>query len=70
MVQDHFWENLFLTHFRHIFAPKTAHFQGILVFIFHAPKRVTTGSKRTKNTCLNITNDIGSLLENAFLTHL
>ena len=32
MVQDHFWKNAFFTLFPHIFAPKTAAFQGILVF--------------------------------------
>ena len=32
MVQDHFLENRFLTHFRPNFGPETAHFQGILGF--------------------------------------
>ena len=32
MVQDHFWENTFLTHFEPVFGPKTAHLHGILGF--------------------------------------
>ena len=31
--------------------------------IFHGPKRITTGSKRAKNTCLSMPNGLGSLLE-------
>ena len=33
MVQDHFWNSAFLTHFRPIFGLETAHFQGILGFL-------------------------------------
>ena len=58
MVHDHFWENAFLTHFSPIFDPKTAHFGT-----FHGPKRVTTGSKWAKNTCLSIPKGVGSFLE-------
>ena len=32
MGQDHFRKNTFLTHFRPIWVPKTAHFQGISGF--------------------------------------
>ena len=32
MVHDHFWNNVFLAHFRPIFGPKTAHLQCILGF--------------------------------------
>ena len=41
MVQDHFWKNAFLTHFRPIFGLETAHFQGILGFSMaqNAPPR-------------------------------
>ena len=31
--------------------------------IFHGPKRVTTGSKRAKNTCLSIPSGLGTTLE-------
>ena len=31
--------------------------------IFHGPKRVTTGSKRAKNTCLSIPSGLGTVLE-------
>ena len=31
--------------------------------IFHGPKRVTTGSKRAKNTCLSIPSGLGTSLE-------
>ena len=65
MVQDHFWKNAFLTHFSPIFGPKTAPFEGILGF-FHGPKRVTTGSKRPKNTCLSIPSGVGTTLEKKF----
>ena len=58
----------FLTHFWSQNGPFTSHFG-----IFHGPKRVTTGSKRAKNTCLSITNGPRSLLEkhlcDPFLTH-
>ena len=41
--------------------------------IFHGPKRVTTGSKWAKNTCLSIQNGPASVLEKCvfdpFLTH-
>ena len=41
MVRDHFWKNVFLTHFGLIFCPKTAYFQGILGFSMrqNAPPR-------------------------------
>ena len=58
----------FLTHFWSQNGPISRHF-GIL----HGPKRVTTGSKWAKNTCLSIPNGLGSLLEKCvfdpFLTH-
>ena len=56
MVRDHFWKNAFLTHFWSQNDPLPRHF-GIL------PKRVTTGSKWAKTTCLSIPNGPGSLLE-------
>ena len=47
MVQDHFWKNVFLTHFRPILGPKTAHFQGILGFSMaqNAPPPAQNGLK-------------------------
>ena len=72
MVWDHFWEkhifDPFLTHFWSKNGPFSRHFG-----IFHGPKRVTTGSKWAKNTCLSIPNGPRSLLEKCifdpFLTH-
>ena len=58
----------FLTHFWSQNDPFSRHFG-----IFHGPKRVTTGSKWAKTTCLSIPNRPGSLLEkhvfHPFLTH-
>ena len=54
----------FLTHFWSQNDPFSRHFG-----IFHGPKRVTTGSKGAKNTCLSIPNHPGSLWKNTFLTH-
>ena len=58
----------FLTHFWSHNGPISRHFG-----IWHGPKRVTTGSKRAKNTCLSIPNGPASLLEKCvfdpFLTH-
>ena len=58
----------FLTHSWSQNSPISRHF-GIL----HGPKRVTTGSKWAKTTCLSIPNGPGSLLEkrvfDPFLTH-
>ena len=58
----------FLNHFWSHNGPLSRHF-GIL----HGPKRVTTGSKRPKNTCLSIENGPRSLLEKCifdpFLNH-
>ena len=58
----------FLTHFWSQISPFSRHF-GIL----HGPKRITTGSKWAKNTCLSIPNGPGSLLEKCvfdpFFTH-
>ena len=58
----------FLTHCWSQNGPFSRHFG-----IFHGPKRVTTGSKRAKNTCLSIQNGPGSLLEkrvfDPFWTH-
>ena len=48
----------FLIHFWFQNGPFSRHF-GIL----HVPKRVTTGSKWAKTTCLSIPNGLGSLLE-------
>ena len=58
MVHDHFWKNVFLTHFWSQNSPFSRHF-----WVFHAPKRVTTGSKRAKNTCLSIPSGLGTTLE-------
>ena len=58
----------FLSHFWSQNDPFSRHFG-----IFHGPKRVTTGSKWAKNTCLSIPNGPGSLLEKCvfdlFLSH-
>ena len=48
----------FLTHFCSKNGPFSRHFG-----IFHGPKRVTTGSKRAKNTCLSIPSGLGTTLE-------
>ena len=68
MVRDHFWKNAFLTHFWSQNGPFSRHFG-----IFHGPKRVATGSKWAKTTCLSIINGAGSFLEkrvfDPFLTH-
>ena len=61
MVEDHFWKNAFLTHLTHFWSqngPFSRHFG-----IFHGPKRVTTGSKRPKTTCLSIPSGLGTTLE-------
>ena len=62
-VFDPFW-----THFWSQNGPFPRHFG-----IFHGPKRITTSSKRAKNTCLSIPNGLGSLLEkrvfDPFWTH-
>ena len=62
MVQDHFCKNAFLTHFGPIFGPKSCPFSRHFG-IFHGPKRVTTSSKRAKNTCLSIPSGLGTTLE-------
>ena len=58
----------FFTHFGSQNGPFSRHFG-----IFHGPKRVTTGSKWAKTTCLSIPYGPGSLLEKCgfdpFLTH-
>ena len=72
MVQVHFCKNAFWTHFRPMFGPTTAHFQGILGFSMgqNASARAQNG---LKTTCLSIPNGLGSLVEKAvfdpFLTH-
>ena len=48
----------FLTHFLSQNVPLSRHFG-----IFHGPKRVTTGSKRAKNTSLSIPNGLGTPLK-------
>ena len=48
----------FLTHIGVQNGPFSRHFG-----IFHGPKRVTTGSKRPKNTCLSIPSGLGTTLE-------
>ena len=48
----------FSTHFWSQNGPFSRHFG-----IFHGPKRVTTGSKRAKNTCLSIPSGLGTTLE-------
>ena len=52
-VFDTFW-----THFRSQNGPFLRHFG-----IFYGPKRVTTGSKRPKNTSLSIPSGLGTTLE-------
>ena len=63
MVQDHFWEKRvcdpFSTHFWSQNGLFSRHFG-----VFHAPKRVSTGSKRVKNTCSSIPSGLGTALEN------
>ena len=58
----------FLTHFWSQNGPFSRHFG-----IFRGPKRVATGSKWAKTTCLSIINGAGSFLEkrvfDPFLTH-
>ena len=39
---------------------------GKAFWIFHGPKRVTTGSNRAKNTCLSIPSGLGTTLEKLF----
>ena len=58
MVSDHFWKNTFLTHSWSHNGPFSRHFG-----IFHGPKRVTTGSKRAKNTCLSMPSGLGTTSE-------
>ena len=53
-VFDPFW-----THFWSQNDPFSRHFG-----IFHGPKRVTTGSKLAKITCLSIPSGLGTILEN------
>ena len=48
----------FFTHFWSQNGPFSRHF-GIL----HGPERVTTGSKRSKNSCLSIPSGLGTTLE-------
>ena len=48
----------FSTHFLSHNGPFSRHFG-----IFHGPKRVTTGSKRPKNTCLSIPSGLATTLE-------
>ena len=55
-VFDPFW-----THFWSQNGPRSRHFG-----IFHGPKRVTTGSKWAKNTCLSIPSGLGTTLEKIF----
>ena len=66
MVQDPFWQNAFfdpfLTHFWSQNGPFSRHFGT-----FHGPKRVTTGLKRAKNTCLSIPGALGTILEKIIL---
>ena len=65
MVQDHFWKNTFLTHFRPIFGPKLAPFQGILGYSMaqNAPPRA---QKRPRKACLSIPSGLGTTLEKIF----
>ena len=51
----------FSTHFWFQNGPFSRHFG-----IFHGPKRVTTSSKRAKNTCLSIPSGLGTTLEKMF----
>ena len=50
--------NPFWTHFWSHNGPFSRH-----CGIFHGPKRVTTGSKQPKNTCLSIPSGLGTTLE-------
>ena len=58
----------FLTHFWSQNGPFSRHSR-----ILHGPKRITTGSKWAKNTCLSIASGSGSILEkcvlHSFLSH-
>ena len=58
----------FLTHFWSRSGPFSRHFE-----IFHGVKRIPTGSKWAKSTCLSLPNGPGSFLEkrvsDPFLTH-
>ena len=62
MGQDQFWKKRvfdpFLTHLWSQNGPFSRHFG-----IFHWPKRITTGSKWAKNTCLSIPGGLGTILE-------
>ena len=67
LVETHVFDS-FLTHFWSQDSPFSRHFGSL-----HGPKRVTTGSKWAKTTCLSIPNGPGSLLEKCvfdpFWTH-
>ena len=69
MALDHFWKNMFfdpfLTHLWSQNGPFSRHFG-----IFHGPKRVTTGSKQAKNTCLSIPSGLGTTLEKMIFSPL
>ena len=66
-MEKHIFD-LVLTHFWSQNNPFSRHFG-----IFHGPKSLTTGSKRPKNTCLNIPKTSRSVLEkhvfDPFFTH-
>ena len=61
MVQDHFWENAFLTRFGPVFGPAAAHLQSILGFSM-GKNTSPWAEKWAKNTCLSTPNGPGSLL--------
>ena len=67
LLEEHVFDP-FLTHFCSQNGRFSRHFG-----IFHGPRRVTTGSKWAKTTCLSIQNGPGSILEkhvfDPFLTH-
>ena len=56
ILEKRVWDRLFTK-----FAPKAAPFQGILGFSMG--ENASTGSKWAKETCLSISNGLGSLLE-------
>ena len=57
LLEKHLFDP-FLTHFWSQNGPFSRHFR-----ISNGPKRVTTGSKRAKNTCLSIPSGLGTTLE-------
>ena len=66
--QGHFWKNTFLTHCSLIFAPKTAHFQGILGFSMgQNPSQWAPNGLKTRVCAPPMVQD--HFWKNVFLTH-